>query len=88
MIIEYFDKDGKSHKLKLNRPIWLHLPKGNTDEFASIKIEESTRFNPVTEKYEPAGMAQVSGCGCGNLVTCVRNHQMLLTVDSGTFKGI
>lgn len=86
MIIEYCDKDGRKHEMKLNHPLWLHFPKGNTGEVVSIKIEEPTRFNPVSQHYEPAGIAQVSGRG--DLVTCVCNNQMLLTVDSEIFKGI
>lgn len=60
MIVRYFDKDGKEHKLKLNRPIFICSEVGSTSDYSEIKIEEQTRFNKHLEQYETSGCFQLS----------------------------
>lgn len=59
MIVRYFDKDGKEHKLKLNRPIFICSEVGGTGEYSEIKIEEQTRFNKRLE-HETFGCFRLS----------------------------
>lgn len=60
MIIRYFDKDGKEHRLKLNRPVYIGSEIGHTGTYAETKIEEHTRFNKQTEQYETSGCIMVA----------------------------
>ena len=60
MIIRYFDKDGKEHRLKLNRPVYICSEIGHTGTYAETKIEEQTRFNKQTEQYETSGCITVA----------------------------
>ena len=62
MIIRYLDKDGKEHKINLanKRPVFICSEIGNTGKFAEIRVEELTRFNKNTERYETSGCFHVS----------------------------
>lgn len=62
MVIRYFDKDGKCHKMNLgkNAQLYIGVEVGNTDEVAEFKVEECHGYNKITQQYEPNGCVSVS----------------------------
>lgn len=62
MIIRFFDKDGKSHKLNLRNKAQLYIASeiGNTGQYSEIRLEEHTRFNKLTGQYETSGCFDIS----------------------------
>jgi hypothetical protein len=62
MIIKFFDKDGKCHKMNLgkNAQLYIGVNVGDTDEIAEIKVEECHIYNKAAQRYESNGCMSVS----------------------------
>lgn len=60
MIIRYFDKNGKEHRMSLDRPFYIsskHNVSGKTIEY---KLEEIKEYNVDTQEYETCGKFNLS----------------------------
>lgn len=57
MVIRYFDKDGKEHRLniKTNQPIFISSEIGNTGEHVEFRIDEHTEYNSKLGGYATCG---------------------------------
>ena len=62
MVIRYFDKDGKEHRLniKTNQPIFIASEIGNTGEYAEFRVDEATEYNKTLGGYSTAGKFNIS----------------------------
>lgn len=62
MVIRYFDKDGKEHRLniKTNQPIFIASEIGNTGEYAEFRVDEATEYNKALGGYSTAGKFNIS----------------------------
>ena len=62
MVIRYFDKDGKCHKMNLgkNAQLYIGVEVGNTNEIAEIKVEECQAYNKTTQTYGPNGSISIA----------------------------
>lgn len=61
MVIRYFDKDGKEHRLKLksDQPIFIASEIGNTGEYAEFRMEEHKGFNQTVGTFTTTGSFDV-----------------------------
>ena len=57
MVIRYFDKDGKQHRLNLNtnQAIYIASEIGNTGEYAEFRVEEHKGFNQTVGTFTTTG---------------------------------
>ena len=61
MVIRYFDKDGKEHKLniKSESPVWICSKVESTGDWTEVRVQEHKKFNSETEQYETCGQFEM-----------------------------
>lgn len=57
MVIRYFDKDGKQHRINIkpNQAIFIASEIGNTGEYAEFRIDEHQGFVPAVGTFATTG---------------------------------
>lgn len=81
MVIRYFDKDGKEHRLKLksDQPIFIASEIGNTGKYAEFGIEEHKGFNQTVDTYTTTGSFEVrAASGKGISLVPMGLHHIIL----------
>lgn len=80
MVIRYFDKDGKEHRLniKTNQPVFISSEIGNTGESVEFRIDEHTEFNHDLRKY--------TTCGKFNIRTASIQRMTILPIADGDIR--
>ena len=61
MVVRYFDKDGKEHRLNLktNQPVFIASEIDKTGEFAEFRVEESIHYNESVMDWTTSGKITV-----------------------------
>lgn len=81
MVIRYFDKDGKEHRLnfKSNQPVFIASEIGNTGEYAEFRMEEHKDFNKTVGTFTTTGSFDVHAASEKgmSLVPMGHNHLIL-----------
>lgn len=81
MIIRFYDKDGKEHRLNLksDQPIWIGSEIGNTGEYAEFRIDEHHGFNNAVGTYTTMGSFDVHAASeAGMSISAVGLNQILI----------
>ena len=81
MVIRYFDKDGKQHRLNLgkNQPIWIGSEIGNTGEYAEFRVDEHQGFKKALGTYTTMGTFDVHAASeAGMSISAVGLNQILI----------
>lgn len=81
MVVRFFDKDGKEHRLNLKsgQPIWIASEIGNIGEYAEFRIDEHQGFNKAVGTYTTMGSFDVHAASeAGMIIRAVGLNQFLI----------
>lgn len=82
MVIRYFDKDGKEHRMNFNsnKPIFISSEVGNTGKPVEFRIDEHLEYSKVLGSYATCGKfnIRVASAHQGMAVYPVSNSEIRL----------
>lgn len=82
MVIRYFDKDGKEHKLniKSDYAVWICSKVENTGDWTEVRVQERKKFNCETKEYETCGQFDIAAANpsMDSLAVAYSNRGLIL----------
>lgn len=62
MIVRYYDKDGKEHRLnfKSGQPVFIASEIGRSGEFAEFRLDERKSYNETVSDWTTTGKIELS----------------------------
>lgn len=80
MVIRYFDKDGKEHRLNLKsgQPVFIASEIGNTGEYVEFRMEEHKGFNQTVGTFTTTGSFDVCAASDKGISIIPEGHNQLI----------